>query len=522
MSNVETDKGVELDYVQEKKDEDSDFGVILPQPLKKGESITIRIAYGGKDVVRNEGGQNYYSVAREDWYPNTTQGLGDYTNYHMLFHVPKGLQLIATGTKISERTEGKITTTEWKTDVPLAVIGFNLGAFTMKEVVIPGKLGDNLTVDAYANVNLPDNLNAFTETALSVPGSENHLSMPTGRINTASMLPAQLSQGQVAARIYSDYFGSLPFSHVALTQQFACNYGQSWPMLVYLPICGFLDSTQQYALGVRPSDMYWKVVTPHEVAHQWWGQTVGFGSYRDQWMSEGFADLSASLFLQATEPKGDKYREFWKEQRRLITEKNEMGFRPIDVGPVTMGFRLSTQKTGWDIYQNLVYPKGAYILHMIRAMMWNPRDGDQLFIETMRDFVSTYRMQAATTEDFKAIVEKHMRPQFNLDGNGKMDWFFNEYVYGTELPAYHFEHEIMQNGDVQSLHVRLVQSGVSKDFKMAVPLYLELSDGRVVRWISAKISGSSTIDQTVPLPKTPSPVKRVLINYDYDVLCAEN
>ena len=45
----------------------------------------------------------------------------------MVFHVPKGLQLIATGTKVSESTDGKITTTEWKTDVPLAVVGFNLG-----------------------------------------------------------------------------------------------------------------------------------------------------------------------------------------------------------------------------------------------------------------------------------------------------------------------------------------------------------------------------------------------------------
>jgi hypothetical protein len=42
---------------------------------------------------------------------------------------------------------------------------------------------------------------------------------------------------------------------------------------------------------------YWKVVTPQEVAHQWWGHTVGFDSGRDQWMSEGFADFSASLYL---------------------------------------------------------------------------------------------------------------------------------------------------------------------------------------------------------------------------------
>ncbi len=523
VSKVETDKAAPLDYVQEKKDEDSDFGVVLAAPLKKGESATIRIAYGGKDVVMNEGNQNYYPVARESWYPNSALGLGDYATYHMTFHLPKGLQIIATGTKVSDKTEGKITTTEWKTEVPLAVVGFNLGDFTMKEAIVPGKLGDNLTIDAYANNNPPDMFAHVTsvedQDSLGPGGSG---SSPVGNISTKSMLPVALSQGEVAARIYTDYFGPLPFAKVALTQQFACGYGQSWPMLVYLPICGFLDPTQQHAFHLNPADMYWKVVTPHEVAHQWWGQTVGFRSYRDQWMSEGFAQTSASIFLLATRPKPDDFREFWKEQRKLITEKNTMGFRPIDVGPVTMGFRLSTEKTGWDIYQNLVYPKGAYILHMIRAMMWSPKDGDDRFKATMHDFLSTYRLQAATTEDFKAIVEKHMSPGMDIMGNHRMDWFFDEYVYGTELPTYHFESQITPNGDAASLHIKLTQSGVPPTFRMMVPLYLELADGRVVRWVSGTITGSSSIDQTVALPKTPSPVKRVLINYNYDVLAVEN
>lgn len=524
VSNVETDKAAPLDYVQEKKDEDSDFGVVLAQPLKRGESATIRIAYGGKDVVMNEGSKNYYPIARESWYPNAAVGLGDYATYHMTFHVPKGLQLIATGTKVSDKTEDKITTTEWKTDVPLPVVGFNLGDFVMKEATLPGKVGDSLTIDAYANKNPPDTLSRLgSQSDLPVNGSDvDTESMPTGKINTASMLPVELSQGQIAAQIYTDYFGPLPFAKVALTQQFACDYGQSWPMLVYLPICGFLDSTQQFALGVHPEDMYWKVVTAHEVAHQWWGQTVGFRSYRDQWMSEGFANTSASIFLQVTNSKDDKYREFWKEQRKLLTEKNAMGFRPIDVGPVTMGFRLSSQKTGWNIKDDLIYPKGAYILHMIRIMMWSPRDGDQRFKDTMHDLVSTYRLQAATTEDFKAIVEKHMSPAMDIMGNHRMDWFFDEYVYGTDLPTYHFESQVTQNGDAQTLHVKLVQSSVRPEFKMVMPIYLELNDGRIVRWINAVVVGNTTVDQTVPLPKTPAPVKRALINYNYDVLSTEN
>lgn len=521
VSKVETDKGEQLDFVQEKKEEDADFGAVLARPLKKGETATLKIAYGGKDVVHNEGNSNYYPVARESWYPNASQGLGDYATYHMLFHVPKGLDLIATGTKVSENNDGKVTTTEWKTEVPLPVIGFNLGKFTMKEAKVEGKMGDSLTIDAYANTQPPDMFQR-QEQGLSREPSAEQEGTAVGNINTAGMLTGQLSQGQVAAQLYTTYFGPLPFAKVALTQQFACNYGQSWPMLVYLPICGFLDQTQQHEMGLHPEDMYWKVVTPHEVAHQWWGQTVGFRSYRDQWMSEGFANTSASIFLQATRPKVDDFREFWKQQRKLITEKNAFGFRPIDVGPVTMGVRLISPKTGFNIYQNLVYPKGAYILHMIRMMMWTPQEGDARFITMMHEFVNTYRLQAATTEDFKAIVEKHMTKGMDLEGNHRMDWFFNQYVYGTDLPAYHFEGQATQNGDATTLHFKLGQSGVSASFRNLVPIYLELDNGKVLRLGEAAISGTNTVDQTVPLPKLPAAVKRVTINYYYDVLCTDN
>ncbi len=508
VSRVETDKGDALDFVQEKKEEDADFGVMFAHPLKKDEAVTIRITYAGKDVVRNEGGRNYYPIARQSWYPNPSRSLGDYATYHMLFHVPKGLQLVATGTKLSDTSSGKVTTTEWKTDVPLPVVGFNLGSFAMQEGKLTGSKGDSITIDAYVNTEAPDEFSNLADQNL-------------GTFNPKSMLPMQLSQGEGAMQVYAHYFGVLPFTRIALTQQFACNYGQSWPMLVYLPICGFLDQTQQHFLGLHPEDEYWKVVTPHEVAHQWWGQTVGFGSYRDQWMSEGFADASAAIYLQASRPKPDDFHQFWKYERRLLTEKNAQGFRPIDVGPVTMGFRLASTKTGWDAYQSLVYPKGAFILHMIREMMWSTRDGDARFIDMMHDFVKTYWLRPATTEDFKAMVEKHMSPEMDLDKNHKMDWFFDEFVYGTELPVYHFEGQANQQADGTTLHVKLTQSGVSENFKMMVPVYIEFENGNVTRLGSATIKGSSSLEQTIPAGKPPSPIKRLLINYNYDVLSVE-
>jgi hypothetical protein len=510
VSQVGTAGGA-LDWVQEDKTLDPDLGVILAAPLKKGETTTFKITYGGRDVVFNEGGNNYYPVAREDWYPNSSQGLGDYSTYHMLFHVPKGLELIATGTRISQTNEGKLTISEWKTETPLPVVGFSLGDFQAKETTVGTPLSGQLTVDAYANKDKPDFLT-------HVEGG------PLGTLETTPMLANELSQGQVAVQIYTDYFGALPFPHISLTQQSACDYGQSWPMLVYLPICGFFDSTQRHFLGLSDfsAATYWDVVTPHEVAHQWWGQTVGFRGYRDQWMSEGFAQTSASIFLQLTRPKPADFLNFWHEQRRMLIEKNAFGFRPIDVGPVTMGARLSSPKTGFDIYQDLVYPKGAFILHMIRMMMWSPKDGDARFKATMHDFVSTYTLQAATTEDFKAIVEKHMSPGMDLEGTHTMDWFFREYVYGTDLPAYHFEGAATPSGDGWKLHFKLVQSNVDAKFANAVPVYLELADGKIIRLGAIRIHGPTTVDQTIQLPKLSAPIKRVLINYNYDVLCTDN
>ena len=155
-------------------------------------------------------------------------------------------------------------------------------------------------------------------------------------------------------------------------------------------------------------------MTPHEVAHPWWGHAVGFSSYCDQWMCEGFADMSASLCLSVIEKNPKKFITFWNDERELLWERNPQGFRAIDAGSLTMGYRTSNSRTGCDTTGRLIYPQGAYILHMIRMMMHDNRSGDQRFKETMQDFAKTYAGKAATTEDFKAAVEKPMTVEMDL------------------------------------------------------------------------------------------------------------
>ena len=64
-----------------------------------------------------------------------------------------------------------------------------------------------------------------------------------------------------------------------------------------------------------------------------------------------------------------KFITFWNDERELLLERNTQGFRAIDVGPVTMGYRVNNSRTGSNVTRRLIYPKGAYILHMIRMMM---------------------------------------------------------------------------------------------------------------------------------------------------------
>ena len=344
-----------------------------------------------------------------------------------------------------------------------------------------------------------------------------------GTMSTIGLNKKSLAEGELAVQLYSDYFGPSLFKHLQLTQQTACNFGQSWPELVWIPICYYFDSTVRHQLGMDWGDRgYWKVVTPHEVAHQWWGHTVGFGSYRDQWMSEGFADLSASLYLTMIEKNPKKFITFWNDERELLLERDAQGFRAIDAGPLTMGYRTSNSRTGFDTTRRLIYPKGAYILHMLRMMMHDNRTGDQLFKETMHDFVNTYRGKAATTEDFKAIVEKHMTKEMDLEGNHKLDWFFNEYVYGTQLPSYQMSatFDTGADGDVV-MNMKVTQSNVNDSFRMLVPIYLELPNGMFFLG-RARLAGNATFDQKIPLKGLKEKPKRAVISYYDDVLASPN
>lgn len=492
----------ELDYLQEKKNEDSAFYVILPEALVKGQSYKIKIEYEGRKVLEDEGGGNFAVSARTSWYPSVN-AFNDRATFDLTFKVPKKYTLVGVGKKVKEWVEGDFAASQWVSEVPLAVAGFNYGQFKKKELTdADTKYG----IEGYATSELPGYLR----------GAES-----IGGMSPVRMMDQGIVEAQNSMRLFTNWFGPAPYGRIAITQQPQMSFGQSWPTLVYLPIISFFDSTQRWRMFGMQNRLteFIQEVTPHEVAHQWWGHILGWASYHDQWLSEGFADFSASLYLQMTEQKPDKYLTFWKHHQETILEKNAFGKRPNDAGPLWMGLRLNTFKTP-GAYSRIVYPKGGYVLHMLRWMMYDRQTGDERFKKMMQDFVKTNTHENVSTERFQQFVEKHMTPQMDLNGNKRMDWFFAQWVYGTEIPRYRLDYTLTAQADGKTLlTATLTQSEVSPGFKMLVPLYLDF-DGKIMRLGEVNIGGNMTTPEfKIVLPQKP---KRVLINYYYDVLASES
>lgn len=516
-----------LPFLQSEEEEGNALAVIFPDPLPVGVPRTVTFQYSGRDAVRPSGPGNYILVpeARSTWYPNNWQmDFGDRATFEITFAIPRDHTVIGTG-HLREQTE---RTSRWVSEWPTTVAGFNVGLFQRRQ-----REDEGFLVEVYTNPTEPDEIRRVQLLAERLEQQGVRLDLPLGNLTTSGLAENMLIEGLNALRLFTRYFGPNPYGRIALSQQPAAFFGQSWPMLVYLPYTAFLDGTQRRALSlpVRFSE-FTDVVGPHEIAHQWWGHLVSWKSYRDQWMSEGFSDFSASLYLQFafhTDPQRRlrRFLDFWRGQRRLITEKallgvNRTSLEPYRVGPLVLGVRLNTGRTS-GAYERLAYAKGAFVLHMLRMLLRDPRaplgQGDDRFIALMQEFVRIYAHSAASTRDFQRLVEKHMTPEMDLEGNGRLDWFFRQWVYGTDIPHYTLHYRMRPTSDGKyRLWLQISQSRVSEDFQMLVPVYLDYGEGRLVRLGVATLRGNSALETEVTLV---SPPKRVLLNALEDVLCTQ-
>ncbi len=212
----------------------------------------------------------------------------------------------------------------------------------------------------------------------------------------------------------------------------------------------------------------------HEVAHQWWGNVVAWNSYRDQWLDEAIAAYLSLMFAES-EKSPDHAVKVWlgRYRQQLITKSAEEDRRPIDVGPLVMGSRLTSSRSP-NGYETIVYDKGAWVIHMIREMLRQPgtANPDARFTELLRTLVTKYEQKPLSTEQFRKEVEKVMTPKMDLEGGHSMEWFFDQYVEGTGIPKYKVEFSSARKTEKDYVvKGKLIQTGVPESFLAPVPLY---------------------------------------------------
>lgn len=194
----------------------------------------------------------------------------------------------------------------------------------------------------------------------------------------------------------------------------------------------------------------------HELAHQWWGQAVGWQNYHEQWLSEGISQYFAALY--AKEHRGDAiFRDVLRQFRRWGVEQSEQG-------PISLGYRLGHLKNDSRVFRAVIYNKSAGVLHMLRRLI-----GDDAFWRGMRRFYVDNRFKKAGTEDLRRAMEG--------ESGESLQRFFQRWILESGVPKLRYSTAV----DGQELVVRFEQvtSGPDVVYDLPVTIAINYADKSV-------------------------------------------
>lgn len=390
---------------------------------------------------------------RSAFYPQAANE--DYATASLRLDVPAGLSAITGGERVAARSEGGRTVVEYRQTQPGKYITVALGRF---QAAGERRVGP-LVVSAY------------------------------GLGRTRSDAQRFLEQAESILTFYSEMFGPPPYDRINLgVIEGQLPGGHSPPGMVLL---ARRPAFVNRALRDDPTNFsdVPGFFLAHELAHQWWGHGVAGQNYRERWLSEGFAQYAAALWVRRSRGEED----FQGVLRRLGT----WAIRMSSWGPISLGYRLGHVKNEPNAFRALVYDKAAYVLHMLHGLL-----GAETFKRALVEFQARFRFQKAGSDD--------LREAFEAASGQPLGPFFDYWIHGTGVPTLSFSHSADRSG---ATHRTLVRVGARQ---LPAPLALELTvfheGGRAVRRVILPPSGGSfAVD-------SPRPAIRVEINADRGAL----
>jgi hypothetical protein len=441
----------------------------VQRPPSTGPGVPPLTFYYHGDLIENNGYWTELKTSSE-WYPAVDVGYGAPVTaiFDLTFHTPRGYAFASVGQRTALDSAGDVLTSHWVTKDVAAHASFNIGKFDVFDV----KDTRNLPVTVFINQEAHNRLGAL---AYRDQSGRIH-----GGIMQKDMKESVGEDVALSLNFFRDAFGDPGADRFYATEIFAL-HGQAFPGLIHFSFMTF----QGFLLDKGEDEAF----RAHEMAHQWWGLALTPQSYRDAWLSEGFAEFSSWWYTQAILRDSVALHKIVKKARDALM------LRRHQAGPIWLGTRLGEGDLPQD-YQLVVYEKGAWVLRMLYYLMLDPDTGERAFRAMMKDYYETYRGLAVSTRDFQDLVSKHFREP--------MDWFFDSWVYGTGIPSYEWSQTTEQNAGKFTWKLHVNQKDVRDDFAMRIPVHFYFADGRDGT-AQVLVKGPST-DWSVELPARPSRV----------------
>ena len=468
------------------------FLVAPSAPLQRGREYELEFRHEGK-VIFEAGNRVYYVGARANWFPNV--GL-QFAKYDLTFRYPKDLDLVTPGELVDEHDEGDWRITRRKTSAPIRMAGFNLGQYQRVRLKRNG-----YTLEVCANRAVEPALAGKNPPRVELPTG------PRQREPEIVMLPPELppdplvrlqdiaSEIASALEFMATRFGppALPTLTVAPVPG---RFGQGFPGLIYLSTMSYLAPQEKAIRSLDPHGrlFFSDILQAHETAHQWWGNVVTSAGYHDEWLMEALADYSALLYLEnknGSQPVA----------LALDTYKNNLlqtvGGQTVEsTGPIVMGMRLETSHTP-TAYYNITYGKGSWIMHMLRRRM-----GDDGFLAMLADLRKEYERKPLSTEDFRLLAARFLPAQ---SADPQLENFFDQWVYGTGIPALKLNYAVKGKGSAMRLNGTVTQSDVASDFSVLAPVEIQLGNGKTLtQWVR---TGEGAVTFSLAVPQAPVKVQ---------------
>jgi hypothetical protein len=411
--------------------------LVAADPLAPETPHNIELSYEGSVVFRTAAG-NYFVDERNTWYPFVSPML---TTFDLTFHCPENLRVVATGELLSDDVSSGLRTVHRKTQVPEPLAGFNIGNYE----------------------------------ASSLEQGRYRIELFANKLENSAGLSAQAAS---ILDYYTARWQPLGIHSLAISP-IEGYFGQGFPGLIYLSSVSYIrqEDRPPDLRNSRLDSFFTEMLLPHEIAHQWWGNTVSPADYRTTWLFEAMSSYSALEFLEQSKGRAalDDVLESYR-QDLLATEKGA----PVEsAGPLDFGERL-LDNNGMRAWHIITYEKGAWVLHMLRMRL-----GDEAFRSLQTRLVSEFQNKLIANDDFRRVAASFV-PADQSDKS--LDVFFDNWVYATGIPRMAFS----STGNAVSLKVSDVDSG----FALDLPLRCTGADGKEqIEWVHAA-AGENSFDMS--------------------------